>query len=157
MQFLARFKAHRFAGGDADFGTGSGISADASFAGADAENAKSAQFDALSGGESLFQALEDRIHRRLCLGAGQARALDYMMDNVLLNQRGILVGTTGLTVLRLTGLMLQILMRLWNNENRSERLSPEEKPAAAVRAARPGSVRPKMRDAHCQWRVNLVK
>ena len=103
MQFLARFEAHGLAGGDADLGAGSGIAADAGFAGADAEDAKSAQFDALAGGQSLLQTLEDRIHRGLCLGAGQARALDYMMDDVLLNQWGNLAGATGMTVLRPTG------------------------------------------------------
>ena len=44
-----------------------GIAANACFTGADAEYAKSAQFDALTGGQGLFQALEDRIHRSLCL------------------------------------------------------------------------------------------
>jgi hypothetical protein len=115
MQFFARLEAHSFAGSDADLGAGSGISADASFAGADAENAKSAQFDALPGGESPFQALENRIHRGLCLGARQARALDYMMDDVLLNQWGILVCTTSMTVLRPAVTMLQILMRMLHN------------------------------------------
>jgi len=115
MQFLARFKAHRLAGGNADLGAGSGIAANAGFAGADAEDAKSAQFDALAGGQSLLEALEYRIHRGLCLGTGQARALDYMMDDVLLNQWSNLTGATGLTVLRLTGLMLQVLLRLWNS------------------------------------------
>jgi len=115
MKLFARLEAYRFAGGDADFGAGAGIPADASFAGADAEDAKSAQFDALPGGESLFQALENRIHRGLCLGAGQARALDYMMDDVLLNQWSILVGTTALTVLRPAGFMPQILLRTRKN------------------------------------------
>jgi hypothetical protein len=114
MQFLAWFKAHRLAGSDADLGAGSGVAANAGFAGADAEYAKSAQFDALTGGKCLFQALEYRIHRGLCLGAGQARALDYMMDDVLLNQWNTLAGATGLTVLRLTELMLQVLFGLWN-------------------------------------------
>ena len=85
MQLLARLEADCLAGSDADFGTGAGIAADAGFAGADAEDAESAQFDALACGESLLQALEDRIHRGLSLGAGQARALDHMMDDVLLN------------------------------------------------------------------------
>ena len=92
MQLLARLEADCLAGSDADFGTGAGIAADAGFAGADAENAKSAQFDALAGGQSLLQALEDRIHRGFCLDARQARALDYMMDDVLLNQWGNLTG-----------------------------------------------------------------
>jgi hypothetical protein len=111
MQFLARFEAHCLAGRNAHLGAGPGISAYASFAGADAENAKSAQFDALSGGKGLFQALEDRIHRSFCLGARQTRALDYMMDDVLLNQWGNLVGATELTVLRPATVILQNLMR----------------------------------------------
>jgi hypothetical protein len=125
VQFLAWLEAHRFAGGDADLGASAGIAANAGFAGADAENAKPAQFDALACGKSLLQALENRIHRGLCLGAGQARALDYMMDDVLFNQRGNLVGTTGLNVLRPAKMMLQIFMRLWNSENRFEQLSPK--------------------------------
>ena len=92
VQFLARLEADGFAGGDADLGAGAGIAADAGFAGADAEDAKSAQFDALAGGQSLLEALEDRIHGGLRLGARQARALDHMMDDVLLNQRGNLAG-----------------------------------------------------------------
>jgi hypothetical protein len=115
MQFLAWFKAHGFAWGDADFGAGAGIAANAGFAGADAENAKSAQFDALAGRESLLEALENRIHRGLRLGARQAGALDYMMHDVLFNQRGNLTGATGLNVLRLTPPMLQVLLQFENN------------------------------------------
>ena len=51
VQFLAGLEAHRLAGGDADLGAGAGIAADAGFAGADAEDAKAAQFDALAGGQ----------------------------------------------------------------------------------------------------------
>jgi hypothetical protein len=69
MELFARLEANGLAGGYADFGTGAGISADAGFTGADAENAESAQFDALAGGESLFEALENRIHRGFRLGA----------------------------------------------------------------------------------------
>ena len=88
VQFLAGFEANRLAGGNADLGAGAGVAADAGFAGADAEDAKAAQFDALAGGQSLLEALEDGIHGSLGLGAGQARALNHMMDDVLLNQRG---------------------------------------------------------------------
>jgi hypothetical protein len=121
MQFFARFEAHGFAGGDADFGAGAGIAADTGFSGADAENAKSAQFDALAGGKSLLEALENRIHRSLCLGARQAGALDYMMHDVLFNQRGNLAGATELNVLRPTLPMLQVLRRLGNNRMRDFR------------------------------------
>jgi hypothetical protein len=92
MEFLAGLEAHSLAGCDADLGASPWVAANACFTGADAEYAKSAQFDALTGGKCLFQALEYRIHRGLCLGAGQARALDYMMDDVLLNQWGNLAG-----------------------------------------------------------------
>ena len=94
VQFLAGLEADSFAGSDADFGAGAGIAADAGFAGADAEDAKSAQFDALAGGQSLLEALEDRIHGCFRLGARQAGALDDVMDDVLFNQWGILAGAT---------------------------------------------------------------
>jgi hypothetical protein len=99
VQLLAWLKADRFARGDADLGAGSRIAANAGFARADAEDAKSAQFNALAGGKSLLQALEDRIHRGFCLDAGQARALDYMMDDVLLNQWGNLTGKFDFTTI----------------------------------------------------------
>ena len=140
MQFLARFKAYCLAGGDAYLGAGTWVAADAGFACADAEDAKSAQFDALTGGESLFKALEDRIHRGLCLGAGQARALDNMMDDVLLNQRSNLTGATGMTVLRRTELMLQDLHRLWNSINGSKQFFNAGKPVAGGWAAGPEAV-----------------
>jgi hypothetical protein len=114
MQFFAWLETDCFPRGYADLGTGAGIAADTGFTRADAENAKSAQFDALAGGQSLLEALKDRIHRGFCLGARQAGALDYMMDDVLLNQWNTLAGATGLTVLRLTELMLQVLFGLWN-------------------------------------------
>jgi hypothetical protein len=88
VQFLAGFEAHRLAGRNADLSTGAGIAADAGFAGADAEDAEAAQFNAFACGQSLLEALEDRVHGSLRLGAGQARALDHLMDYVLLNQRG---------------------------------------------------------------------
>ena len=94
MEFFARFEANGFAGGYADLGTGARIAADTGFACADTENAESAQFDALAAGERLLETLEDRIHRSLCLGPRQSRTLDYMMDDVLLNQWGNLAGPT---------------------------------------------------------------
>src|SRR5664280_2441551 len=100
MQFLARFKADRFAGRDAHLGAGSWVATDAGFAGAYTEDAKTAQFDALTGGESLLKALEDRIHRGFCLGAGQAGALNYMMDDVLFDHGVTSFCAIGMNVLR---------------------------------------------------------
>ena len=94
MEFFARLEADGFAGGYADFSTGTGIAANAGFTGADAEHAESAQFDALTRCESLFEALKDRIHRSFRFGPRQSRALDYLMDDVLLNQWGNLAGPT---------------------------------------------------------------
>jgi hypothetical protein len=92
VQLFAWLKADGLARGDAHLGASPWVAANAGFAGADAEYAKSAQFNALTGGKSLFQALEYRIHRGFCLGARQACTLDYMMDDVLLNQWGNLAG-----------------------------------------------------------------
>ena len=94
MQFLAGLETHRLAGCDADFGSGAGIATDAGFARANAENAKSAQFDALAGCQSLFEAFEDGIHGCLSFGAGKTGALDNVMYDVLLNQWGNLAGAT---------------------------------------------------------------
>jgi len=48
VQFLAGLEPNSFSRSDADFGAGAGIAADSGFAGAYAEYAKSAQFDALA-------------------------------------------------------------------------------------------------------------
>lgn len=88
MEFLTGFEADRFAGSDADFSPGAGIAADAGFAGADAEHAESAQFDALACGQSFFQSLEDGVDGSFRLGSGQTGTLDDMVDDVLLDQGG---------------------------------------------------------------------
>jgi hypothetical protein len=86
VKLLAWLKTHGFAGSDVDFGPGAGIAANAGFAGADAEDAKSAQFNALAGRQSLLEALEDRVHRSFSLGARQARALNHVVNDVLFDQ-----------------------------------------------------------------------
>jgi len=88
VQFLAGLEANCLAGGDTDLSDSSRISADAGFPRTDTEHAKTAQFDALACGESLFQALKDRIDGGFRFGSGQTGAFDYMMDDVLLDQRG---------------------------------------------------------------------
>jgi hypothetical protein len=94
MQLFAWLESNCLPGGDVDLGTGSGISTDAGLASPDAKDAESSQFDALACGQSLFETLEDRIHRRLCLGPWESRSLDYVMDDVLFNQRSNLAGST---------------------------------------------------------------
>ena len=46
--------------------------------------------------QGLLEALEDRIHGCLRLGPREAGALDYVMDDVLFNQWGILAGATAI-------------------------------------------------------------
>lgn len=95
VQLFARLEADGLSGGDAHLGTGAGISADAGFAGTHAEDAEPAQFNALTGSQSLFEPFEDCVHRSLSLGAGQPSALDHVMDDVLLNQSVYLAGAIG--------------------------------------------------------------
>ena len=87
VEFFAGLESDRFAWGNAYFSARAGIAANTGFARADAEDTKSAQFDALACRESLFQTLEDRVDCGLGLSSGQTSALDHVMDNVLLNQR----------------------------------------------------------------------
>jgi hypothetical protein len=86
MKFFAGLEPDGFSRGDAHLGASPRVSADACFARADTEHAKSAQFDALAGRKGLLQAFKDRVYRGFCLGAGQACALDHVMYDVLLNQ-----------------------------------------------------------------------
>ena len=86
LQFLAGLEADGFARGDADFSAGAWIAADAGLAGADAEDAEAAEFDAFSCCEGFFEALKHRIDGRFCLGSRKACALDHLMNNILLDQ-----------------------------------------------------------------------
>jgi hypothetical protein len=94
MQFFARLEADSLAWRDTHFSASSWVAANSCFAGPDAEDAEATQLDALAGCQCLFEALKHRVDRRLCLGSGQARALDHMMDDVLFNQSGHLAGAT---------------------------------------------------------------
>jgi hypothetical protein len=98
MQFFTGFEADGFAGRDADFCAGSRIAANAGFASANAEDTESAQFNALTSCERFLKSLKHGVDCRFGLGAGQACALDHMVDNVLFNQSGHLASAT---VLRL--------------------------------------------------------
>jgi len=107
MQLFAGLEAHRFSRRDTYLGAGAGVSANAGLAGADAEDAKSAQLDSFARRKSFLQALKDGVHSRLGFGAGQPCALDYVMNDVLLNQSGYLASEK--TVPRPTQLMVQNL------------------------------------------------
>ncbi len=121
MQLFPWLETHRFPGCDAHLGAGAGVAAYAGLAGADTEDAKPAQLDALACRKGLFQTLEDGIYSRLGLGAGQPCALDHVMNDVLLNQSGYLASEK--TVPRPTQLMVQILFQLSNVAHFLERAS----------------------------------
>jgi hypothetical protein len=87
VEFLARFEANGFTGGDGDFGSGTRVASDAGFAGTDIEDAEAAQLDAITFGKSLFQAFKYGIDRSFRLITWKARTLDDVMDNVLFYQR----------------------------------------------------------------------
>ena len=94
MQFFTGLEAHGLARRDADFSAGSRIAADAGFACANAEDAESTQFNALTCCQGFFQPFEDCVDCCFGLGARQACALDHMVDDVLFNQSGHLASAT---------------------------------------------------------------
>ena len=114
MQFFARLEANSFSWGNVDLGPRSGIAADSSFSRADAENAESAQFDALTGCQGLLEAFEHGVHCRFRLGARQSCALDHLMNDILLDQWSNLAAPADLTVEPPTSLIVQTLWELGN-------------------------------------------
>jgi hypothetical protein len=89
VEFFPWFETNRFAGSDADFRAGTGISADAGFARANIENPEAAQLDALALGEGSLEALENGIDGSLRLVALEAGTLNHLVNDVLFYQ-GIL-------------------------------------------------------------------
>jgi hypothetical protein len=86
VKFLAWLKTNSFAGRDADFCARSWIAANAGFARTDAEDAESAQLDAVTGGQRLFEALKHGVYSRFCFSPRQACALDDVVHYILLDQ-----------------------------------------------------------------------
>jgi len=86
VEFLAGLEADGFAGGDADFGAGSGVAADACFTGADAEDAEAAQLDAIPRSQRLLEPFEDGVHGGFRFSPRQACPLDDVMDDILFDQ-----------------------------------------------------------------------
>jgi hypothetical protein len=86
VKFLAWFETNCLTGRDADFGAGSGIAADAGLAGTNAEDAKSAQLNSVSGGQRLFETLKYSVYGRFRFGPRQASPLDNVVHYILLDQ-----------------------------------------------------------------------
>jgi len=86
VEFLARLESDGLSRRDADLGSGAWIASDTGFARTDAEDAKSAQLNAVARGEGLLEAFKDGIYGGLSLGPRQAGSLDDVMNNILLDQ-----------------------------------------------------------------------
>ena len=86
MELFAGLEADGFSGSDADLSAGARIAADAGFARADAEDAESAQLDAVAGSQSLLQPLENGVDRGLGFGPRETCPFNDVMDDVLLDQ-----------------------------------------------------------------------
>jgi len=86
VQFLARLKTHCLARRNCDLGASPWITTDTRFTWAYGEDAKAAQLDPFATLQRIFQRLKNGFDRRFAFVAGQTRPLDYLMNDVLLNQ-----------------------------------------------------------------------
>jgi len=86
VQFFSWLEADSASGSNRHLGAGAGIASDAGFARLYAEDAKSAQLDAVACGQSILHAEEDRIDSGLCLDPGKAGAFGNFMYHVLFDQ-----------------------------------------------------------------------
>lgn len=86
VQFFAGLEADGFAGGDADLGAGAWVAANACLAGAHAEDAKSAQLNAIASGQCLLQTLKNGVDSGFGLGARQSGTFNDVMDDILFDQ-----------------------------------------------------------------------
>jgi len=98
VEFFAWFEADSFAGGDGHFGAGPRIAADARFSRTHIEDAEATQFDAVASGKCLLETFKDGVDRSLGLVARQTSSFDHIVDNVLLDQRGLLGKSAGLSL-----------------------------------------------------------
>jgi hypothetical protein len=86
MKLFSGFKAHCLPRSDGHFRAGPWVAPDARLSGPDIEDAETAQLDPVAIGQSLLEALEDRIDSGLGLDAGQTSPFDNVVDDVLFNQ-----------------------------------------------------------------------
>lgn len=76
---------------DWDLRSGAWISSNSGFTGANAEHAKSAQFDSVSRCQGIFHALEHRIDSCFRLNARQACPIRNFVHHILFNQANLSV------------------------------------------------------------------
>jgi hypothetical protein len=87
VKFLAWLETDSLARRDGYFGSSSWITSNPGLAWPHVEDSEAAQFDAIARGKRFLETLEYRVHRGFCFVARQAGSLDYMMNDVLFNQR----------------------------------------------------------------------
>jgi len=90
LELFARLEADGFARRDANFFAGAGIAPDAGLAGLDAENAESAEFDALAAAERLLERFEDGFNGLFRFGAADICRGYHGVYNVQLDHASLL-------------------------------------------------------------------
>ena len=87
LKFLARLEAHRFAGRNIYFGAGARVASDAGLARPNVEDAETAQFNAVTLGQSFLHTLEDSFHRHFGFGLGDAGLVHNFVDDIELDHK----------------------------------------------------------------------
>src|SRR5271169_6883243 len=82
LQFLARFKADRFAGRYVDLRAGARVASDAGLARPHGEDAEAAQFDAIAPRQRLLHALKYGFNGGFGLGFGDSGFGDNFVDQI---------------------------------------------------------------------------
>src|SRR5213593_2396009 len=90
LKLLARLKAHRLAGRNADFRARARVAADTGLAGLHVEDAEPAQLYAVALCQSIFHGFEDRLDGELSLRLGDSRAPHDLIDDVELDHANLL-------------------------------------------------------------------
>jgi hypothetical protein len=88
MEFFAWLEADCLAGGNCNFGAGSGIAADAGLAWLNGKDTKATEFNAVPRNKGLFHALEDGINCRFRFRPREAGAFDHSLYKILLDHLG---------------------------------------------------------------------
>jgi hypothetical protein len=88
MKLFAGLEADSFARSNGDFSSGPWITADASLAWFDGEDAEATKLDAITSNQSLLHAFEDGVYCGFCLGPRQTGALNNPLYKILLNHLG---------------------------------------------------------------------
>jgi hypothetical protein len=86
LQFLTRFKPHRFPRWNGYFRSRPWIPADAGFTRPNVKDAEASQLDPIALAKSLLHGFENRLDSHFSLGFCDSRPVHYLVDNIQLNQ-----------------------------------------------------------------------